>query len=721
MRQRNNPMIRNTLTLLVGAAIGAAGVFLVSNPSPQLNLAASESSPETAAAPGHSGLPAPGADNAAANAYADHEDRTRFYLAVANADESTLMTKILELTKQPDSPARRFHADVLLARLAELDPGNSIEIARAHGFGQAQTAALYAVWARSDATAALAALSHEPDASIARQAGVLLVQELGSGTTALLDVIDALPPSVDRLMVQIDVVAAMAESDPDTAIAQALAFESTSDRRLAMQRVASKLAKTAPHLALSASEQIIDEASRLGFRNTLMREWSSADPGAVFDYLETTDINGADLQTIMGSSLRALSRFDPERLLAFASNLPAQLGEYARYQAVAEWSKEDPVGALGFVAEQSPGKVRDRMLAGIAKGYSEYDLDAALAWAQSLQPVPRGIYREIISSVAASDVDRAIEIALGMPGEIDKMEAVQSIAMVVTSRPSRAEEIAGRLLAIPDENIQEQSMQMLAAMWSQSDPEAAITWMVANMEQMSDNSIQQMARRIAEQHPQLAAEYTERVPADARDEWIRHVASGYAAYDSEAAMQWLSQYQGQPAYEAAVVMIAQQSAQRDPIAAAKDLENNPDASYATAVAALAGRQWARSDPQSAAAWARRLQNEDARNTAMASVARQWAQTDPESAGRWAMSLPEGESRDGALASAVSGIAARVVPDDTYFEAISSDFTRQQAALTAAYQLVRTDGEAADRLIDKYVTDAAMRNQYQQNRARISLY
>jgi hypothetical protein len=183
-------------------------------------------------------------------------------------------------------------------------------------------------------------------------------------------------------------------------------------------------------------------------------------------------------------------------------------------------------------------------------------------------------------------------------------------------------------------------------------------------------------------------------------------------------MNWVSQYQGEPGYNAALATIAAQSAQNDPVAAARSIDRNPDASSAAVVARTADREWARRDPQSAAAWAARVGNEQVRRIAITNVARQWAYEDASGASQWVLTLPPGPTRDSALAAAVAGGAAQGVPDEELLRAFSSDMARQQAVVSAAYRLARIDRAAADRLIRKYVSDATLRSQVERNLASI---
>ncbi len=156
--------------------------------------------------------------------------------------------------------------------------------------------------------------------------------------------------------------------------------------------------------------------------------------------------------------------------------------------------------------------------------------------------------------------------------------------------------------------------------------EAALAWLQVNSDQVGVQSYQQIAEQLGQLDPAAAISYTNQVPPDAREAWISTVARGYARVDPQAAMDWISQYRGDPIYEAGMMAIIQQSAQYDPESAAQLL-----ASVDTTLQAA--------------------------QPVIQMVARQWAWQDPAAARGWVLSLEAGESRDRALGAYVQGAAA----------------------------------------------------------------
>jgi hypothetical protein len=654
----------------------------------------------------------------AATSTGNHHDRLDFYQRAAQANEQQLLELIGQVAATPNSRARRFSAEILLSRYAEINPRSALKISRKFRSDKSLTASLYAVWSRTDRQVALDAMSGESDSAIARQAPILLVEELGGDSSALLDVLDALPPHIDQLGIQIAVLVAQSAFDPVGAISQAGDFTNPRDRDRALRRIGRDLASRDPQQAFSVGAQIVDDDSRLTYQGEVMGEWVAIDPGGVLDYLAASTMSYAEMRMMARYTFSAIADAEPERLMAVAGQWSGAFEEQARYVVLRQWSENDPQRAIDFVGGLPPGQKRDQLLSSIARGYGKADVDAALAWASTLQPRPNGIFGSVIERLAVENPDRAFDLALSLASGDAPSEALQGVIMRAAYSGADAERMANKVLTLQNEQLRRQALQMLSYSWARQDPSAVIAWLVTNNSRMPKESFQAAARQLAETDPYLAAEYMSQVPVEARADWLQQVAHGLAKNDPAAAMNWVSQYQGEPGYNAALATIAAQSAQNDPVAAARSIDRNPDASSAAVVARTADREWARRDPQSAAAWAARVGNEQVRRIAITNVARQWAYEDASGASQWVLTLPPGPTRDSALAAAVAGGAAQGVPDEELLRAFSSDMARQQAVVSAAYRLARIDRAAADRLIRKYVSDATLRSQVERNLASI---
>lgn len=715
-------MFRALILLLVGATIGAAAVVVINKdrtgagPGPGIDLTqdALESGRENFG------------DNdnlstAQVRAIVNHEDRLAYYTDVSRADEGQLRSLIGEVAIQAQGRQRDFAAEVLLLKLAETDPRGALALSRDLGLRRDVTASIFAVWAGHDIDAALDAFSRIENVATASEIGLALLDDLGGDDATLAIVVDALPPGLSESAFRIDVLALRAGSDPDYALSEALAIANTADRMRALGRVAAVIAEQDPALAMSMGAEIADRTTRQGFQQRVLREWADADPEAALAFFNDPGLSNEDAMALSGSIFSRIGRADPERLIAASENWSALLRDRALSYAIRSWSEKDALSASVYVQSLPPGRKRDNYMSTVARGYGQQDPHAALAWAEQLQPRPRGIYRSIVSTIAQDDPDAAFEIALGLNATEDRQQAFQAVVMDSVNLGGGGTKIADKVLAMEPGTMRDQSLQLLGMMWVHRDPETAVGWMVANSNQLTDEFVMSFASRFAENDPLAAATFTDRIPAESRAGWIRQVAKGYAQFDSEAAANWLSQYQGQPGYDDGMVAIGQLAAQQDPVRAAQLVANYTDPRHATMMAATIGDSWAQQDPESAARWAESLEHDQARSAAVTNVAGQWADRDPFAAKSWADRLPKGPMRDAALTSIVPFLARRENFDESIFDAFSSDTVRQQAAVRTIYVVARLDDVAARRLMDRYVSDPTLRAQLEQYMSSSTLW
>lgn len=715
-------MVRTISILLLGAIVGAGATYFLFPGASDSGLQRVPKTPDSSPySPNKNSSVAESATPELEANIRSHEGRQAIYNLVTEASASELIKMISDAAAIENPSARRISTEILLARFAELDPREAIRLSRTAGAGSSITASLYATWARFDRDEALEALRDESDAAVARQAAVLLVEEFGGNHSALLDVIDALPSNVDKAGVEIDVLVAQAGNDLDYAMLTANQIADPRMRMRAWKNIARKMAVDDPLLALSAASQVVVASEREDFAQTVVWQWATRDPNAVLDYVATLDLSGREAQAIVGYALSTLAEAEPERLLTAAESWPAELGERARYWALRRWAEYDPQQALAHVENQPPGRKRDELMSFVARGYGEADPEAALAWANRLPPTQSrqsNLLYSVFAGVAKRDPDYALDLALALEDKAVRSEAVSSVLAQSVQSGTDVARIADMVLALDDQRLAEQAMQYFGHTWARQDPAAAFDWMVANRGKLAENTITNFSRVIADYDPEFAAGLTNRVPADLRADWISRVAAGYAQSDPERAMNWLGQYQGQPGYERAVTAVIQHSAQRDPQAAARNINRLTDTNHALIVANTASRMWARDDPEAAARWADTIQNEAVRGTAAAGIATQWAYEEPDRAAEWVLTMPYGAGRDQALSGVLSGVARKRVPDDALLTAFSDDMARQQAVVSTIHRLARVDRAAADRLLEKYVSDPTLLYQARQRLAAL---
>jgi len=458
-------MLRSISILLAGLAIGlVAGVYYFTSPpdfTTQADTRPAGSANQSSAAQASAGQ---AATKLHQTGISSHQQRLDFYQRAALANATDLAAMITEVAATPDSPARRFAAETLLSRYAEIDPRNALATAHRFQFGTAVTAAVYAVWARSDPDAALAAIAIEPGSRIARSAGLLLVEELGGDSSALLDVLDALPAHIDRLGFQIEVLAAQSIYDPTAAISSASNFAQPADRERAMRRIARKLALQDPRLAVSAGAQIADKGSRLTFQAEVMREWAATDPAAAMSWLGQYQ-GEPGYEGALGLIAQQIAQNDPVSAARNIERYPdANNAAMIARTAGREWARRDPHSAAEWAANIGDAQVRDIAIANVARQWAGQDATSAARWALGL---PAGNARD--NALAAAVAGLASQ---GVPDEkllnafSNDMARQQAVVGAVyrLARTDRA--AANRLMQkyVQDPTLRSQVEQNLASM-----------------------------------------------------------------------------------------------------------------------------------------------------------------------------------------------------------------------------------------------------------------
>ena len=471
----------------------------------------------------------------------------------------------------------------------------------------------------------------------------------------------------------------------------------------ALTAIATTWAKDDVLGALAHVDYIDDNDRRNAFKGAVLRQWALDDPEGLLAYV--LDLSGDEQDEAMrnGTLYAPLSALEPLRALEAAEALAGAAAAMVRRTALMQLAADDPLGALRHVESLPLGAERQQVLSTIATTYGRLDPEAAIAWAQS-QNAPE-LLTSVLTGVARVNPDRAMDLLLNIPLG-DQQRVLQMLAMGGNLRGEQIAVIADRLLAQPNRGP---ALQMLTNGWAQRTPEEALRWLLAN-NRSAATSISQAGMNLARTDPAAAIGYFDRVPNELRARWISAVAEGYAQNDARAAANWVTQFRGQPGYDAAVAAVAGRTAQHDPAAAARlfasiDPSQAPDAAQN---ARAIGVAWARQDTAAAASWARELTDDAIAAGAVSVVTSQWVTRDVAGARNWTMSLPMGAKRDAALVQIVGATAGTASGDSTLLDAFSSP-TAQQTGVNQALRIIaQRDSAEARRLADQYLTDPGAR-------------
>jgi hypothetical protein len=642
--------------------------------------------------------------------------------AASAADAIDLESMIDFAAAAPKSRARDLETQALLGRLAELDPHRAVDFALSAYLDTSLLAQAFVALATSDADAAIVRLSSVTPAPKQRRIALAVLEVIGNDEHGVLRLAAALPVE-DETSFEIDALLARAESDPLGAFKTMIDLDRAMLQSLILPRLANVVARRDPIGALALADSIDDPNVRRSFQLSVLTAWGETNPTGVFEFLDSAD---SALLVVSSAVFPALAESDADRLLAMLERFPPSVRNDAKSAVMQTIAARDPVEAIAMLDTIPPGQERQRMLQVIAQAYGRVNPDLALAWVKSLTPPSDDAMRAVLQGIAATDVDRAIDVMfaeldqqrLGPAGNAIPLSSSFSMMLSLMSRNGAdVSRFADRLLAAEGPEVSPM-MSSVVSIWAQRDGEAALSWTLANASQLDNSVLRSLSQRIANENIDLATATLGRLPADKRAAWIEGLAARLVAQDVDQAVGFLERYRGQPGYDQAYGTVLSQIALNDPVRAAGMLRNAPESSENRSAIFAISREWAARDPAAAGRWAMdSIRDAELQSSAIGNIASTWAQRDAAAAERWIFSMTSGQARDAAV-NGYLGAAAQVGQfQPRLLEAFSSEAAAQRGASNAIVQIGRTDPEEARRLLALYVTDPAVRAQAEASLAR----
>jgi hypothetical protein len=527
-------------------------------------------------------------------------------------------------------------------------------------------------------------------------------------------------PAADRLNFTFDAIVRIAVSDPRSAIRMALGLDDFPAKSEAIRRIARALTGIDPRSALAHGVTIANYDLGDEFRSAVFETWADNDPAGFLAFVESAQ--PAEIRA-SADAFAIAATIQPEYLLAMLDRIPQSARLTAQRAALEVLVKRDTGAALAHLQALPAGSARDSLYRSTAESYAEHNLEEALAWADSLQPPSDSAMNGVLWVLAKSDPVRGVDVFINRlqtgSGPNAGFDA-NLILQAFTPGPTELMSIvAQRLSSVDDAGIKTMFDSFMND-WAGNDPEGAFEWALANPGQQTGSSLLYVARNLASASPKLAMQATARVPPDMQDGWIRIVAGELGRGNFDTALQWISRYQGQSVYAdalgAVLEAVALRSDVEDPALLARLLDGQPAEVRANSVAVVANA-WAEQDPAAAARWVERIELTDAteqrRQPAFSNVAARWAAQDVAAAEDWVLGLEQGAARDSALGSLLSVTSAAGRVNTQLLEAFSSEERGQRSLASMMVGLGRSDPDLGRELMDRYISDPALRAEAEQ--------
>ena len=243
----------------------------------------------------------------------------------------------------------------------------------------------------------------------------------------------------------------------------------------------------------------------------------------------------------MQSVIADIADRDPRLAIRLAeSQGPVVSGSLTELIAT-QWSRQNPSEAGRWVEGLSrPDQARYAYR--VADAYVAQKPSEALAWALRLAGSPqRYLWSSMLGQMAKYDPDQALQIAQAADSPAQRAQAMGKVlAAIAQTDPSMA---MTQLLKLPSGRMRSEILGEVARSVATLSPTAALDW----LNDIDDDSMQLEAAQslgwaLSRRNVEAAAQLVDRVPKEARANWITAVALGYAEFDVEKGRQWVRRY-----------------------------------------------------------------------------------------------------------------------------------------------------------------------------------
>lgn len=215
--------------------------------------------------------------------------------------------------------------------------------------------------------------------------------------------------------------------------------------------------------------------------------------------------------------------------------------QFARSTILSSWAKNDPEGAVSWARENFDNNGNE---------------DRANPWMAS-----------IISGIASTDVGRATQLLEELPFSRERGEALDTIFKEISANGS--EEAKNWISQLTDPRLQQGAAARLAGQLAQEDPQSAAEWAATLGPEVMARSAGTIIDNWAETDLQAARAWvegqsTEIIAASGPNLVKELIQQG----DTNTASEWLSNYEGNPAFDDSVRSLVRHSLTDEPVAAA---------------------------------------------------------------------------------------------------------------------------------------------------------
>ena len=621
----------------------------------------------------------------------DFAQTEALYALAGRSDSPEVQNLIFQANGIADPPDRRGALDILFSRLTELDPRSALALSRSEQFRVERhiEASVWHSWGKLDLNEALAgaaALASPFDRNLAAQALYAAYDYQGNETTHYIEQTLGIPPNASTRAAYLF---RLAERDPAEAVAAINAMAATSQQHESAAYLGRQLGRLDGPAAARYADLFGDHGLRQAYRHAVAAAAAEADP-----------------ETIL------------EELLAGRQSMEQAMEAHGALQTLASRDLEK---ALGYLDRIGNPQHRAMLANAIGPAFAHTDPDRALGWAIEVdRGTHSGLVSAVLAAIASTRPEKAFNEAQQLSNAHQRQQALSMIAMTVSHRdPPRA---VGLLDHIERPDDRKSVAQNIANTWLQTDPDAALSWLLQQHRNERDAMLPMAAHILAQSDLDSAMRWLPRLDGRSQAVWRAQIASNLASQRSTAeALQFISRYEGSEDYPQLLASAIQGIAQTDLQAALQMADRVPEGLQKDGLLSGLVQGYSYQDPEQAATMLNSISDDAQRAQATRMLVMAWSHRDPAGAEHWAEKLPRGAERDDAVMQLASNWDDLTPSRRLLLNSIGSLEKRKQALMRSVQRIAQSDPQQAERMMREMDLTDDERQQLQQGTSLMRPY
>ena len=273
-----------------------------------------------------------------------------------------------------------------------------------------------------------------------------------------------------------------------------------------------------------------------------------------------------------------------------------QQRQFVLSAVVAVLSRDDPRGVLAHLQQLPQNRETRQMASAVFNSWADMDPAAAFAGASEMDSTNATTTNRqaVLQTWASLDPEAVLGMLDTLPDDVRMTGYRSAMQGLIQQSPSRA---AKMIDDIEDQQIRYSLMQQLASQWSQTDPEAALDWIMSQPEELREpNALSITIMHLAESDPEAAFRIASRQSGSSGERMQMSVFHAIARHNIDQALDMLGKINPNVRVEATAA-VGTELVQQDPDRALRlrnTLEDDQQADYLNMLV----HRWAYADPQS---------------------------------------------------------------------------------------------------------------------------